>query len=557
MVEIWNELKEFARNKIYVRCLLLVMLLTYISLLINPTVSIDDTAFYLYYEQGVSPAIGRWGLYLINKFFPLNYNPHFVEAVGLLVFCISVTLWSIAMKRVFRESVSPWAYAAFACVMISSPIMSEVIVWYLQDGIYCGYGMTALGVLFTMNALRKGNSLRQTGVNILLAAFLVAAALGFYEAFMIVYVIGVLAVFMAMRLLQRAEHSLRIRDWLLRGTLICLVAMILRSGITSFVIKFFRLENYTGVLTYRGLDVMFGSWLDGTRTWQDFVNVMKQFIVKYYINAVVYVPIRILVLAIILMVLVGIVWSIRRKDGWIITAVLGILLVPWLLPLLEGTVTFYRSSQYIPVVTAFAVLLMCWQFAQGKPISWCRGLGCFLLVVLVYNQSYEMNKWFYLDGVKYENDKRVMAEVAHELMENYDCSKPICVVGRYKTPKSLTTEAYCPDWSRKYSIVKTLVDMLDEDLFETYVTSQGYVFTETPILSFIEWGSMAFYGTDWQLMEFWKMHGYSFIEDGIQEHYVQAKEMMKDGPVWPQKGSIVEMDDHIIVNFGVSDDVSE
>ena len=71
------------------------MVLSYATLLHQPTVGIDDTAFDIYYEEGVSPAMGRWCLYLINKFFPLAYKPYFVEAIGLLLICLSERLWCL------------------------------------------------------------------------------------------------------------------------------------------------------------------------------------------------------------------------------------------------------------------------------------------------------------------------------------------------------------------------------------------------------------------------------------------------------------------------------
>ena len=46
------------------------------------------------------------------------------------------------------------------------------------------------------------------------------------------------------------------------------------------------------------------------------------------------------------------------------------------------------------------------------------------------------------------------------------------------------------------------------------------------------------------------MHGFTFTEDGNLDHYRQAQKLMRDAPVWPKKGSIVEQEDYIIVNFG-------
>lgn len=559
MKNICRELRVFAEKKAYVICLLLTMVLSYATLLHSPTVGIDDTSFGIYYEDGVSPAMGRWCLFLIDKIFPLNYNPYFVEAVGLLMFCVSVTLWVVVMNRLFEDKVSQWGYTVFACVLISSPIISEVVVWYVQDGIYLGHGVTALAVLFSMEALRQGISTKRCISNLAAGAVFLTVALGFYEAFMIVYLVAMVMVFFSIRLLQKRDYNKKVGTWFLCLIPACLLTMILRTIMVEFMIRFFHLEDQTQVLKSRGLHEVLG-WFDGTRTFDDFLYVMKDFFVKYYINAVVYVPVTILVLAIMVIVAMAIWWSIRRKDGWIAVAALGMLLIPWILPVLEGVATYYRSSQYVPLMTAFGVLLVAWMLEQHREWKYygkLAGIGGFLACVLVYNQAYEMNKWLYVDALKYENDKTVMEHVAMHIQEYCDAGKPICIIGEYQTPAPLQEEAYCPSWSRKYSLVQALVNIVDKDIFEEYNSPSGYAFAETPRLSFIEWGAVAFYGFDRELIKFWEMHGYQFIEDGNLAHYEEARKIMENGPVWPEEGSIVELDEYIIVNFGEKNNGNE
>ncbi len=147
MTEIGRELKSLWSRKIFATALPVMMLLAYCTLITNPTIGIDDTSFKLYYIDGVSPAMGRFVIYMINKLIPLDYNPVFVECVGLIFFCISVSLWVIVFSRIFGELIPMTAYTVFACTMISSPILSEVVIWYCQDGIYLGYGFTAVRCL--------------------------------------------------------------------------------------------------------------------------------------------------------------------------------------------------------------------------------------------------------------------------------------------------------------------------------------------------------------------------------------------------------------------------
>ena len=559
MTELKRDIKYFWSHKWFAVGIPLMMFLSYGTLLLNPTVGIDDTSFKIYYEDGVSPAMGRWCLYLIHKVLPLDYNPFFVEAVGLLFFCLSITLWCIVFYRVLGDRIPVLAYVIFGGVMLSSPMISEVVVWYLQDGIYLGYGFTALSVLFAMEAFRtdSGKSWKKRILNLFFGSAALTVATGFYESFMFVFLMAVIMVFLLIRVTGDGTYNKKPLTWLVQTGGICVFTMLMRSLIIWLVTAVYHLEEQSKVLATRNFSDILGgafSWFDGSGGAEELLYVLKDFLVKYYLNAVVYLPVMLLVLAVFVLAAWALWHTVRKKDGWILAGAVGIILLPWVLPVLDGTATHYRSSQYVPLLTAFAVLLIAWQLRNihGKVI---RGIALFGAFVLLYNQGYEMNKWLYADAMKYEDTKRTMDSVALYLKESCDTSKPVCVIGSYRTPPELIKAAYCPAWSKKYDIVKWLVQGISPELFEKYSRPQGYIAAETPELSVINWGATAFYGFDRELIRFWEMHGFSFVEDGNLEHYRQAGEMMQDGPVWPEKGSVVETEEYIIVNFGSREQV--
>lgn len=550
MVGILEDVKYFWKKRCFAVGIPLMMLLSYLTLIINPTVSEDDTAFRLYYVEGVSPAMGRWCLYLVNKLFPLDYNPHFVEACGLMVFCLSITLWCVVFRRMFGEKISLTGYTIFGAVMLSSPILSEVVVWYLQDGIYMGYGFTALAVLVGMEAFRQnqtgGANKRRVYLQLISSAAFLTAALGFYEAFMIVYLMALAMNFLLVRSLDRDGYSARPSEWLVKTGIICVLSMVFRELAIGGIVSLFRLEEQREVLATRGiLDILKGFGNGQGELWL----VLKEFFVKYYIHGIVYVPVLILVLAVGILGIWALSSALRKRDGWIFAAAAGIVLLPWLMVFLEGTATYYRASEYVPLLTGFAVLLMAYEVKKlnKKPV---RTAALFLALVLLYRQGYEMNKWLYIDAMKYEDDRRTASAVALEIIKNCDESKPVCVVGSYLTPPSLLDKLYTPSWSKKYMLTEWLVKGVDEDIFDKYNTPYGYAAAETPQLSLIDWASYAFIGTDREMIKFWRMNGFTFQEDGNVEHYLYARELMREAPAWPKEGSIVEMDDYIIVNFG-------
>ncbi len=322
--------------------------------------------------------------------------------------------------------------------------------------------------------------------------------------------------------------------------------MVFRELAIGGIVSLFRLEEQREVLATRGiLDILKGFGNGQGELWL----VLKEFFVKYYIHGIVYVPVLILVLAVGILGIWALSSALRKRDGWIFAAAAGIVLLPWLMVFLEGTATYYRASEYVPLLTGFAVLLMAYEVKKlnKKPV---RTAALFLALVLLYRQGYEMNKWLYIDAMKYEDDRRTASAVALEIIKNCDESKPVCVVGSYLTPPSLLDKLYTPSWSKKYMLTEWLVKGVDEDIFDKYNTPYGYAAAETPQLSLIDWASYAFIGTDREMIKFWRMNGFTFQEDGNVEHYLYARELMREAPAWPKEGSIVEMDDYIIVNFG-------
>jgi hypothetical protein len=103
---IWYDVRALWNQKGYAASVVLVTALSYGILWIRPAIGIDDTSFSLYFEEGVAPAVGRWCLYLLHKIFPLAYNPYVVEGVGLLLFCLSATLWCVLFRRLMGSAVS-------------------------------------------------------------------------------------------------------------------------------------------------------------------------------------------------------------------------------------------------------------------------------------------------------------------------------------------------------------------------------------------------------------------------------------------------------------------
>lgn len=548
---IWRELKSLFRCKTYSICMILTLIATYGSLIIHPTIGIDDTAWKLYFVDGVAAVMGRWVLYVINKIIPIaEYNPYIVEGFFLMLFLLSASIWVVLFKRVIEKHVSDWVYTLFGCAFLAAPITSEVITYYLSNGISIGFGFTALAVWYLWDSFEvKG---KRKYLKIICSGLWLWLALGCYESFIIVYMVAICVLYALHRGIAGKTAVLTVPKVMWNTLIAGVFCILVRSIWVEISIIIFSLQDQMNVLHYRGISELL-VWFDGEKSLSDFLLVMKQFFVKYYVNAVMYKPITFSIMGYGLLGLWSLIKSVHNKDGVVLMSVIGSILVPWLLPILEGYATYYRTSQYIVLINAVIVLVAALLFEKLREKQWCKAVGFLLGFILLYHEIYEMNYWLKVDQDKYEDACRTMDMVAVELIRECDENLPICVVGEYEVPDAIAAKSHCPLWSKRYTIASAVINLLDDNLLESYVNDLGYVYAETPLLSVIKWGTVAFYGNDIELIRFWENRGFSFVVDGNQEHYKYAKQLLEDGmPSWPEEGSIIQMDGYIIVNLGNS-----
>lgn len=547
---ICRETQKLFQSKKYIICMLVTLFATFGSLLVRPTIGIDDTAWKVYFLDGVAPVMGRWVLFILNKIIPIaEYNPFIVELLFLFFFFISATLWVILLKRIIDDHVSEWTYVFFGCAFLAAPITSEVVTYYLANGIFIGFGFTALAVWYLWDSFEKGITGRKRVQKVVASGLWLWLALGCYESFIIVYMVAICVCYCFDRGIKSKEEKIPVLPVLIHTLLAGILCVVLRSVWTQLMIVLFSLQDQINILDYRGIGDILNYFSAGNGA-QDIALIFKQFFVKYYINAVVYKPITFLVMGFGLLGLWALIRSIQKKDFIILLSVIGAMIMPWMLTILEGYATYYRTSQYIVLMNAIIVPVAALMLEKVKDKRYIKAIGFFLAVLLVYHEAHEMNYWLKVDQDKYEDACRTADAVALEIIRDYDENLPICIVGEYNVPEAIASKSYCPTWSKRTTIATWAIGLLDEEMIQDYMEPAGYRFAETPLLSVIKWGSVAFYATDIEMVKFWKNRGFQFIVDRNPEHYLYGKELLEEGmPSWPEKGSILQMEDCIIVNL--------
>lgn len=553
----WTDyFKDFCRDKRYVLILALTAVCAYGFMVMHPTVGIDDTPYEYYFEEGLAAIVGRWVMFLLNKVVHVaDFVPFITDFAGVLILMAAVTVWAVLFRSVFEDAIPWFGYLFFAAIFISCPLISEVYTYYLHNGIAIGYFACGISLCCFREGLIRLEG--QDGKKILpkgpaMRAFLGAAvgmwiAMGCYESFMIVWLQGLCLLLLTERFAgvrRRVFHSLCI------GAVVAVLGMVLRSVMINLVTAVFGLEYLKDDAVQRSITEMV-TWLLEPGAMSELAMVLKRMFVKYGVFAYAYYPIKIFLLA---MVVIGIfsLWrAIRKRDVWAFLLMAGGLAVPLLLVIIECKDTYYRSAQFLPLVCGYGALILVYAVKERNVV---RGLLVIALSCILWNQCVDMNRWFYIDYKKYESAKDLVSKISYELDKNYDTSKPVIFTGNYDMPESIIADAYVPIDSETYYKMKRITDLVDEHLLEKFHRTygvrgaKGVWVAETPALSVIDWARYAF-GNDEEMVHFFAMHGYD-IEPMLDESvYAGAEEYSLDLPEFPQEGSIVDMGEYIIVHL--------
>ena len=543
----WKEdFLSFWNNKIYVAMLCLTAVLGYGFMITHQTVGIDDTPYTYYFEDGLNVIIGRWFLFVLNKIFHVaDFSPFITDLAGVLILMVAVTVWCTVLYSVCRDRVPMWGYVFFSCIFLSCPLISEVYTYYLHNGVSCGYLFVGVSLAFFKELVEW----RRPVLCGLGSAFFLFAAMGCYESFMIVWLVGVLAVLLLMRCMGNRCKVFRV---LLLGALLAIVAIIFRTIMIPLCTAVFDLGALKDGAIQRSIGEMLG-WMVEPDAYAEFSMIIKRVLVMYFVFAHAYYPIRVFVLASAVIVIFALWRAIRQKDLWIGVLTVGLYIASFLLVVIEGSETLYRSAQFLPFICGFGALMLGFAVGnrpacKGLPGRCVTGVAVFVLSVVLWNQCFDMNRWFYVDWLKYQDAVRVAEQIATELEKNYDTSKPVVFAGTYAVPEGIIEDAYVPYGSETYFKMRRMTDKIDENLLDKFNRDYGVWVAQTPALSVIDWAIAAFDSTG-EMVKFFAMHGYDLTLCTDMELRDEMNERMADYPHFPEEGSIVDMGDYIVVHF--------
>jgi len=540
MGENYKIFKAFIKNRFIIFPILFTAICAYGFYIVQYSIGLDDTSVIRYYVDGRAPAMGRYTMYLLDHVLKVAvFSPFILEFINVVLLVVTAIIWMTLIKKIVGEKIPDVLYTIFACIFISFPLFNEIFVYYVHGspGISLGYGLIAFAVLSVFTYLDQ-KQWKNKG-SLLCGIICFYFALGLYESFALVYIMACSAVFFLYAIFREEKFTWKkVFSWIGIFILPILVGIIFRS-ITFWILSTIaNLPNHMrGVMDFK--------WIFREGGKEQAHKLIVEFFGMYGVNAFFYIPIRNYLLSMVALLIYTIVKIIRKKNGWIAIGAFGILVSPWLLMPVEGVVTTYRANLGLAFACALSLLLIFYELYKRIKYKWILVL---FAGIIIYNQSFDLNQWFYLEHVKYEYQEELTSQIYYTLATDYDLDKKIVFIGDIELPDELARYTHVLYGSKDIKIIQFLENKMGITLSDRFFDSLGYVYAEVPNLYLYRWGQDAFEEGSIELAKFYAMQGYKILP-GTLGNWFEAKFLCQDAPCFPAKGSIIEFDDYIVVKL--------
>lgn len=536
-----NTFIKFLKTPIFIVPLIIVIIASYGYLLTHSTVNIDSLTYELYHENNLLLGQKRVMSPLIEKIFhTMNYYPFFGDFLGLLL----ITIWAILFCTVFdvitKSKIKIGAYTIFACIFMSYPlIMDEIAAATMSICIGLGFCFIAIA-LALMNEFARQNKDKF----LILSTIIIFGAISLYESFALVYIIGTLAI-MLLKILFVNEKKLKLREHILEGlkfALPLILAFLCNIIIPNLIIAIFKIPMNT--FADRGSKYAELGMIGGLKYF--IFSVLK----TYIASALGYFPITVFVISIIIAITMGIIMSVKKKDGTIFLLFLGMIITLFLICIIQGKDAPYRTCQQFHLFIGLIFMLLSNILISKDIKKFIKNAAFFIIGIILFYQVKTTYTLQYINDLRFQKEQTDMKTIANQLLSKYDVeNKPIIFIGKYRESAEVLDAITIKPGTLQYKIneyLNTKLPGYDNQDEERYV--------QNSISNHIGWGMYAFgnkYTLESQIIRYFKYLGYGEFKAPEPKMYDEACKSIieNDTPRWPKEGSIVETDNFIYVYF--------
>lgn len=532
-----NYLSRIYSHSFHVLIVLFVSWATYGFFLTNPSISIDDLSGDRYYF-GELAAQGRFTNTLLHHALNLVDNSPWIRdflGLGLLVF--SAFIFCAIFDRVTARE-NGWANTVFSCLLISSPIFTELFAYNgtcLSIG--GGFLLVSLALWLTLNTIDTGKKRY-----LLYASLLLAVTASWNEAPVVVYLNAVFAILILKYFYS--DQPFTFKKIILTGlhfAVPLIAGVFLEALIQKGIFAAFSIErSHYAKNEIELLPITFAK----------LYRFASSVFVKYILSALWYRPVAIFLITIFVSAILCLYYTIRKKSAIPLFLFFFLDFTTLTLSILSMDDAPYRTCQVFGFFTAFIVyfLLLRTDSLHTFLRPFFRRLAALGAALLLILQISESNYWYYYDVQRYEEEKQVMLQISDQLLDDFDISKPVVFAGSYSFSDSLKEKTFLSKDSNAYKITKKIGRLFHSEIFDE-TDEYALKIPQTIVKSYINHGIGAFGECNTELHKFLKYHSISYLKQGTNEMLEEAIQLSETLPQWPEKGSICDVGEFIIVNF--------
>ncbi len=502
---------EFCKKKVSFFFIALTIVLSYGLLYGKGAVGIDDESVEYYLEEGLI-ALDRVGWNLTNRIFQsYAFLPWWTSLLGILFFTFGILIWIYGidkkLDRIFSKKIISMAVA----VMISYPYIAKF-------AIFSG-NMAAIGyvICFTAVALYASYCLiDEIKVKYFVVITVCLCGVFLFEKAYITFFFQGMAAFIFLKRKDRDHISMLV---IVKWVVFLCVSVIVSFLASKLVIL--SIQAYMGITPSSYTSNYFSYDLS---SFSGFLSSFQNFIENYIIlvkeRMGLYFGEKIYVSAIFVILAMSFFFSIKRQD--FLLFLFGMVNI-----VLSGSVFLATGNIYMPIrsfcfnyifLIGTCVLYAASNVVINRKLEW---ICCIIGIVIIGNQSREMEEVYYKKFLSYEKDKimsqKILSDIEKECGILTTYQKPIIFMGFPDNSNLNYGEVEeCSEfiWDRNASI----------DQEETSV----------------------------RIYRFYQELGYKLVPPDDRIDFYQIRKEVANMQPYPREGYICEKEEYVIVKLGSS-----
>lgn len=388
--------------------------------------------------------IGRQGLVLLKWMLgQLNFNPYFAGILTLVFLLSAVAAFGFLYESVSGRR-SRGALFLFGAILISHPILTEQLYFTLQGSeVTLAFNLTAASLYCAHRFACLPKERMGYRIWFMVAVLLLIPTFGVYQAFVALYMFGVITLGCMRFVSCRRDGRQQVREEILYVTKVCIVFL------TAFLINQTITRLFFSASDYLSKQIM---W-DFTQPLLGVKRILSHIRDVVLGNGIFYfgtfVP-----LALILLFVVYTVGRRKIKENlwtpavvvWGVILLVGLFASPFFLTIFMGERPVIRGQLVLPFVMAFMAYMSYMLLAEGRAMKLVNSKhekvilrrGSFVVLVAVSALTIWLEaditcRLYYTDAERYQEDLQLVGWLEHDIAvftDNCDYDGTVVFVGK-------------------------------------------------------------------------------------------------------------------------------